>query len=460
MNAFPRLSTAKIGRNKNAPRVWLEGLYLHNAGFRPSSRIQVHFSERRVEITLAPQGSRVVSSKIRHSKAVPVVDLNTAALSQSFGAITVLQITVTEAKIVLTPTQTQQRRETRCRNGKEGSIFSGGGLLTEAARQAGYDPAFAVEIDDRYAETFEQNHPQARMYNLSVEDVPLDTLPQVELLSMGIPCQGWSRARTRNLGTGEKRDHSLPAEAHPLSDLSIWACLLIYRLNPATVIIEEAPGYLASAAGYMMIYFLQRAGYTVEARVIDPREYGEITARTRTVIIAHSGSAFRWPESEPNTRTFGDIRDDETLHEQSYFTPDTKPWLVNHWHNQTAKGNGFTSEQLDNASTSIPVINARYFSQQGTGAVIRHPIHSNCWRWLSINEVKKLHGVPEDYILPEAKTTAGEIIGQGVIVSFFKKIITAARNVTNLLPEQPEINSTSSPAQSRKQVPQLGLSFS
>ncbi len=105
----------------------------------------------------------------------------------------------------------------------------------------------------------------------------------------------------------------------------------------------------------MIRFFLKRAGYTVEARVIDPGEYGELSAKIRSVIVAHSGSNFRWPEPISTTLTFTEIRrDDESALESHYFTPQTKPWLTNHSSNQTAKGNGFTSTQLDNESTSVP----------------------------------------------------------------------------------------------------------
>jgi hypothetical protein len=104
--------------------------------------------------------------------------------------------------------QTELHRATRCRNGKEGSVYSGGGLLTEAARRAGYKPAFAIELDSRYAEIYENNH-NARMFNLSVEDTPIEELPQVELLTMGIPCDCFSTARTKDKVTGATRDRSL-----------------------------------------------------------------------------------------------------------------------------------------------------------------------------------------------------------------------------------------------------------
>lgn len=457
MSALPRYSTTTIGRNKNAPRVWLEGKYLLTAGFIPTKTVEVEFKPNQITITLNPSGPRKISSK--KDGQIPVLDLNSNAIAEAFGAVDILQVKISPGCITLTPTETERRRSTRCYNSKEGSIFSGGGLLTEAAKQAGYHPAFAIEIDERYAETYEDNHPDARMYNLSVENVPLDSLPQVELLTMGIPCQPFSRSRTRDLQTGAKRDRSLPPEAHPLSDMTLFAACIIQRVNPATVVIEQAPGYLASASGYMMLYFLQRLGYTVEARVIDPREYGELTARIRTVIVAHSGSNFEWPQPLKSQRTFADIRDDETLHEDSYFTAETKPWLTNHWQKQIAKGNGFASQQIDDQSSSITVLNARYFSQQGTGAVVKHRSQSNTWRWLSMNEAKRLHGVPAGYRFPDAKTTAGEIIGQGVIVSFFQKIISAAKMISKTLPVQAAINSFTVETSAELQTDQLGLCF-
>jgi DNA (cytosine-5)-methyltransferase 1 len=461
MTIFPRLSTAKIGRNKDAPRVWLEGRYLLQAGFIPSHRIQVHFSEQRVEITLAAEGVRVVSSKTRHNQSIPVLDLNTSALADSFGPITTLQVTITEGSIVLSPTQTERLRSTRCRNGKEGSVFAGGGLLTEAARLAGYQPAFAIELNEQYAKVFEENH-NAMMFNLSIEDVPIGMLPAVELLTLGLPCEPFSMAARVQKGTGKKRDKTLPPEAHPLGDLTVWAALVIRALNPATVVIEEAPGYLNSGAGFMMRLFLERAGYTVEARVIDPREHGELTARSRTVIVAHSGSDFQWPEPVQNTRTFAEIRDDESGLEDRYFTAETKPWLTNHWANQTAKGNGFTSTQLDDQSTSVPCISKRYFAGQGTGAVVKNKSKTATWRWLTLSEARKLHGIPSTYRLAaesESTTLAGEIIGQGVIVTFFQKIIAATRNLGTKQVGESQLSAKNYTAPDQTERPQLGFCF-
>ena len=179
-----------------------------------------------------------------------------------------------------------------------------------------------------------------------------------------------------------------------------------------------------------MQYFLQRAGYMVHAKVLDPRDYGELTGRRRSVIVAHSGSNFHWPDPSPPTQTFADIRDDESTLQDQYFTAETKPWLINHWTSQLAKGNGFTSAQLSDETQSIPCISKRYMAGQGTGAVVKHRTLPNTWRWLTLNELRKLHRIPDTYELSDdSQILSGEVIGQGVIVSLFRKIIEATRAI-------------------------------
>jgi len=126
MTTFPRISTTTIGRHKDAPRVWLEGRYLLDAGFEPTNRIEVEFKKEQVIIRLAKNGPRVVSSK--RQGQIPVLDLNSTALTEAFGPISTLQVHIAVGEITLTPSHTDILRANRCRNGKEGSIFSGGGL--------------------------------------------------------------------------------------------------------------------------------------------------------------------------------------------------------------------------------------------------------------------------------------------------------------------------------------------
>jgi hypothetical protein len=87
-------------------------------------------------------------------------------------------------------------------------------------------------------------------------------------------------------------------------------------------------------------------------------------------------------------------------------------------------------------------------SQQGDGVVVKHPTRAEWWRWLTVNEIKKIHAVPPSYYLGEekSKTGAGEILGQGVIVSFFQKIISAASNFYSNGPTPTTLHTENSPS--------------
>lgn len=421
---YQRVSTATIGNHRGSPRVYLEGEYLLSADFLPTKLIEATFRPGRVTLRLSEQGTRRVSQK---AKGRPVIDINSRALRDAFGDAETLQVIVRSGEIILTPLRTEERRRRRCRNGKEGSLFSGGGLFTKAAQLAGFKPGFAVELNPDYARVYEQNFPDALMFNMSVADVPLDELPEVEILTIGIPCEVFSNLRTTTRGTGQKRDRSqVPEAQHIDADLTMWAALIIERVNPATVIIEEAKEWLNSGAGWMMRHFLTRLGYSVDARVIDAVEYGELMNRRRSVMIATSDTEINWPREERTARRLGDIFDTPEEVEGTWFDADSKAWLFRHWTNQRAKGNGFEAVKVTAESATIKTITKRYLSGQGDGSVIAHDSEPGVCRWFSLAEIRRLFGVPESFILPSAKTTAGEVIAQGVIVTLFQKIIETA----------------------------------
>lgn len=426
-----RTSTVRVGVNKNAPRVWLEGVYLLKFGFAPATGIEAEFAPNRVTLRLSEGSRRHVSSKLKRGRVLPVIDLNTQAIRDAFGACEVLEVRVSAGEITLTPAQTERLRADRCRDKTEGSFFGGVGLLSLAAKRAGFRPAFTVELDPRYAAAYEANHKGARVCNTSIEDAPLSELPRVGLLTMGIPCPPFSKSRTLDRGTGAKRDRALPPEAHPDGDLTLWAALAARAINPESILIEQVPGYLDSGAGFMMAGFLRRMGYHVESRVLDPRDYGELTGRRRAVIVAVShGGPVNWPEPCPVARAVAEILDPAEAVEHLWFDEARKPWLFAHWRRCRAKGSGFVPPVLTAASTSIPTIKKRYLAQQGDGVVLAHPTREGFYRFLTLSELKRLHGVPEDYYLGEDESVirAGEGIGQGVVVTFFEKLI---RSVTS-----------------------------
>jgi site-specific DNA-cytosine methylase len=53
-------------------------------------------------------------------------------------------------------------------------------------------------------------------------------------------------------------------------------------MNPYWVVVENVPALLDSGAGHILQSALRRMGYSVEARILDPSEYGELTGRRQS----------------------------------------------------------------------------------------------------------------------------------------------------------------------------------
>jgi DNA (cytosine-5)-methyltransferase 1 len=274
------------------------------------------------------------------------------------------------------------------------------------------------------------------IYNCSVENAPLAEIARmgpIGLLEAGIPCQPFSTARRLEAGGQKKRDMSLAPEAHALGDMVFWTLHAAAVLNPAAIVAEETPGFLAPGcgAGWIFRTALERMGYRVEAKVVDPAKdgYGELQSRKRAVIVATTGQAFQWPKPEPNLqRTMAEILLDPDDPRCEWFDESTKPWFFRHAQRHRERGNGF-GNVLEIRTTDLfcPTITKRYFALRGGSPVAVHPRQEGVYRFLTIPEVVALTGLPEDYVLPESKTIAGEIMGQGVLVGFFRRIFETVR---------------------------------
>jgi DNA (cytosine-5)-methyltransferase 1 len=420
-----RQTVIALGENRGTPRVYLQGKWMLQAGFKPDDRISLTTEQGKLTIALDGTGDRKVSGK--ENRTIPVIDIETQDLRRIFGNATRLEIRAYNQSIVVTPAYTHSLALARKLTFAEGSLFSGGGFLTEAAKQLGFAPRFGVEINPDYAEVYERNHPEAQMYNCSVEEMAWDALRSYRplgLLTMGIPCEPFSRIRTLNKGGQEKRDKSLPYEAHDHGDLVFFGLRAIEATNPHTVLIENVPDFLKSGAYYILHGVLKRLGYYVDARVVDPVEYGELTSRKRAVIVARTDAPVVWPEgAQRDSRTLGEIL--EPPEGREWFDRTTKSWLYDHWDKQTAKGNGFAAQQVSADSTMVGTIKKRYFAGQGDNPVVKHPTKEGVHRWFTMTEVKRLHGIDDSYYVGDTKTLAGELIGQGVVVSTMRDIIFA-----------------------------------
>jgi hypothetical protein len=156
-------------------------------------------------------------------------------------------------------------------------------------------------------------------------------------------------------------------------------------------------------------------------------------------MVATSDERVYWPQPSRTSRTLGDIFDAPEEVEGEWFDAESKPWFFEHCRKQTKKGNGFEAVRVAADSESVKGVTKRYLSGRGDNTVIEHPTRPGVVRFFTLSELRKLFGVPADFQLP-AKTVAGEIIGQGVIVPLFQKIIEAATGrAAGIAADEPQV---------------------
>jgi DNA (cytosine-5)-methyltransferase 1 len=79
---------------------------------------------------------------------------------------------------------------------KYGSMFTGGRLADIGAHQAGLTPIWGIEYDPAIAAVAQQNDPTGTIHAASVLDVDYTTLPRVDVLHASPPCPNFSVAKT------------------------------------------------------------------------------------------------------------------------------------------------------------------------------------------------------------------------------------------------------------------------
>ena len=144
--AHIRTSVLSIGRNRGKPRLWIEGRFLERAGFAVGRHVSVTFDRNQIAIRLDDAGDKQVSVS-RKAGRYPILDFNCQAIEQAFAQVQRVQVETHSGRIDITPARTERRKLLRKRDGTCGSAFSGGGLLDEAATQAGYRTLFGIEIN-------------------------------------------------------------------------------------------------------------------------------------------------------------------------------------------------------------------------------------------------------------------------------------------------------------------------
>jgi DNA (cytosine-5)-methyltransferase 1 len=169
-------------------------------------------------------------------------------------------------------------------------LFCGAGGLSLGFREAGFETVAAADFNDAAIETYRANVGQ---HSVKHDLSQLLSLPKVDLIIGGPPCQGFSSAGMRKLG--DSRNTLVSAFASHVT---------CYR--PSAFVFENVEGFLTTDSGNYIFDLLEpviRAGYRLHVRKVNAANYGVPQHRKRVLAIGGLGWDPTFPE--PTHTAFG-----------------------------------------------------------------------------------------------------------------------------------------------------------
>lgn len=435
----------KIGLHRGSPRIWLDMPRLAEAGLKPGCRYELQQLPNGLRLLPSESGSRSVSTKALKSGAhLPIIDINCRNSLKAFdGQGHVRVIIRTDAVYVLVLASELCKRErldrvqAKISSGQPVSVASlshGVGVLSYAAhvglQDGGVNSVIAVfnEIHEGYASQSLANNPAssgsvplcAPMQELVQDGWALTQLPKVEVMELGLPCSGASIAGKSKLGLSKMEDH--PQVGH----LVHAALVLVGKLQPAVLVLENVEEYAKSASAQLLRHQLSDMGYQLQELVLRARAFGALENRVRWALVATTegvplpGQISAWATAdETNRLPLGAVLDDVPLDDPSW-SPMT--YLRDKEERDRAGGKGFMMQLVNAQSTQVPTIRKQYNKGGSTDPYVQHPEQAGLMRKFTPAEHARIKGVPADLVNGMSATGAHEALGQGIVVAPFRAL--------------------------------------
>jgi len=426
--------------NRGTPRIWLEGQRLARGNFTPATTYTVTYKDGQVILKATKEGNRKVSS--RQNK--PVIDLNNKEVGKWFPVGTKLKAVIRRGRIVISRLANElkalKRDRDLIRKLASGepldvvSMFHGGGVmarsLADGFHMAGVPTRLmlAAEIDGRYmdaslranADLFDD---RSVLINAPVQDVDFDKVPTCNVLEIGLPCTGMSKA-------GRSKGKLSCAEEHSIAGALFFTALeWVKKFQPAVSIWECTTELLNSPSLAVIRSVLLGWKYDLFEASLNGCKFGALENRNRAVIVAMStdlaeAGAFDFANLKPlrvKEATISEVLED--------ISEDDDRWTIHTYLEKKeaediAAGKGFRRQLYDGTEDHINTITRQYAKIRSTDPHIKHPNKPRYTRLLTTKEHAAMKGLPKGWIesCDAAESVAHEILGQSVVYPKFLSV--------------------------------------
>jgi len=425
----------KISKKREAPRIWLQHHVCEASGFVPGQELFVKLNEEEKEILIQNREFEEfdptnvhqvhVSSRINKISGVarPLVD----SARESYASVISIQDKVEicvyhmgdYSRVVLRPLQYKIfNTETFEPNSDERirllSIAAGAGIGTSYFCDTQYfTPVQEIEYDDDSVETLRLNYPNSFIYNGDMKNCNIVAKADVALVTL--PCNNFSRLGGMDQGVFE--------------NLALAAAKIIKAAEPKIVFFENVPDYFNTPAYTdLQDVLLDDFPYWIKPIKLESHDFGSIAKRERCYSLA-----FRHQEDMMNFRVPSPPKTVRRKKLREYLDPDgvEHTWKsLDKWFSsfksKIEKNNSWAGRSteltfVDETATLIQCIPKRYRSQSASNSYVVHPDKEH-WRFLSINELRRIFHIPDDFAFSIHTPTSRiyEQIGQSACGRVFR----------------------------------------
>lgn len=310
------------------------------------------------------------------------------------------------------------------------SFFAGVGGIEEGFIQAGFDIAYANEMDDYAVRTYQLNF-NLRVDHKKIQDVDENALPHTDVVMGGFPCQAFSIAGYRRGFEDQER-----------GTLFFDLLRVIRAVHPRIVFCENVKNLVSHDNGNTFRVIkeaLEDAGYEVKHAVLNGMVYGNVPQnRERIYIVGFANHDdyrnFEFPDPIPLTRTLDQVIDfHNPVDKKYYYTRQSCGFYNELARNMTRQDTVYQWRRVyvrENKSNVCPTLTAN----MGTGGHnVPLVLTDHGIRKLTPHECFNLQGFPDDYRLPNdmAQTHLYKQAGNSVVVPVIRRIAEKIKQAIN-----------------------------
>lgn len=306
------------------------------------------------------------------------------------------------------------------------SLFSGIGGIDLGFIQAGFNIAWANELDAAACRTYRHNFSNANLIEKDIKKVGASDIPDFDVLTAGFPCQPFSIA---GLQKGFKdRDGNLFFEITRIIDAK----------RPKVVFLENVPNLMEHDDGktFLVIYNgLAQFGYAVYYRVLASNDYGNLPQiRKRIYIVAVrediADRVYQYPDPIELTLKSNDIIQRSIKQHDIYYYTEGKIYerLLARMKDRNAIYRITDTEVRWTKNQMCPTLTANMGTHKDRVPVVWDDYGI---RKMTLREALDIQGFPKEFYFPKTITIedAYKQIGNTVSVPVVARLATKIKEV-------------------------------